>query len=146
MVRDMYNELFNKPEKKRFRRDLRNEPTIPEFILWQELRGSKLGHKFRRQYSIGSYVVDFYCPELRLVVEVDGDTHFEPLDIEHDNQRTVFLTDKGIQVIRVTNIDIRDSLEDVVTLIKQQFPHDHNHPSGSSPLASAGPGIVSPAG
>jgi very-short-patch-repair endonuclease len=128
VVRSMYSELFNKPGKKRFRRELRNEPTIPEFLLWQELKGSKLGYKFRRQQGIGSYVVDFYCPELKLVVEVDGDTHFAPADVEYDNQRMIFIIDKGIQVLRVTNTDIRDSLEAVVTLIKQQFPNDHNHP------------------
>ncbi|NQV90568.1 endonuclease domain-containing protein [Candidatus Uhrbacteria bacterium] len=124
----MYNDLFNKPEKKRFRRELRNEPTIPEFLLWQEIKGSKLGYKFRRQQGIGPYVVDFYCPELKLVVEVDGDTHFEPVDIQRDNKRTTFLIDKGIQVLRVTNTDIHDALKDVVELIKQQLPNDHNHP------------------
>jgi len=127
-LESMYNELFNKPQKKSFRKQLRNEPTQPEWLLWQELKGSKLGYKFRRQQGIGPYVVDFYCSEIKLVVEVDGDTHFEPVDLERDNQRTVYLTENGIQVLRVTNVDVRESIEDVIELIKQQFPHDHNHP------------------
>ncbi|MBI4435785.1 endonuclease domain-containing protein [Candidatus Uhrbacteria bacterium] len=124
----MYYELFNKPQKKSFRKQLRNEPTRPEWLLWQELKGSKLGYKFRRQQGVGLYVVDFYCPELKLVVEVDGDTHFEPVDLQRDNQRSIYLTENGIQVLRVTNVDVRESLEDVLELIKQQFPKDHNHP------------------
>ena len=124
----MHNELFNKPQKKSFRQQLRNEPTQPEWLLCQELKGSKLGYKFRRQHGVGPYVVDFYCSEIKLVVEVDGDTHFEPTDVEYDNQRTEYLTQNNIQVLRVTNVDVRESMEDVVELIKQQFPHDHNHP------------------
>ncbi|HLD21200.1 MAG TPA: endonuclease domain-containing protein, partial [Patescibacteria group bacterium] len=118
----------NKPQKKSFRQQLRNEPTQPEWLLCQELKGSKLGYKFRRQHGVGPYVVDFYCSEIKLVVEVDGDTHFEPTDVEYDNQRTEYLTQNNIQVLRVTNVDVRESMEDVVELIKQQFPHDHNHP------------------
>lgn len=118
----MYNELFNKPEKKSFRKQLRSEPTQPEWLLWQELKGSKLGYKFRRQQGVGPYVVDFYCPELNLVIEVDGGTHFEPVDLDRDNQRTIYLIENGIQVLRVTNVDVRESIEDVIELIKQQFP------------------------
>lgn len=97
-------------------------------ILWQQLKGSQLGHKFRRQQGIGPYVVDFYCPELKLVVEVDGGTHFEPSEINRDNQRTLFLIHNKIQVLRVTNTEVYESLDTVIELIKQQFPNDHNHP------------------
>jgi very-short-patch-repair endonuclease len=72
----MPNTLFNDPDQKSFRKELRNEPTRAEYLLWQALKGSALGYKFRRQHGIGKYVVDFYCPSKRLVVEVDGDTHF----------------------------------------------------------------------
>ncbi len=128
MVRSMYNELFNRTRKKSFRKQLRNEATKAEMILWQQLKGSQLGHKFRRQQGIGPYVVDFYCPELKLVVEVDGGTHFEPSEINRDNQRTLFLIHNKIQVLRVTNTEVYESLDTVIELIKQQFPNDHNHP------------------
>ena len=124
----MYNELFNRTRKKSFRKQLRNEATKAEMILWQQLKGSQLGHKFRRQQGIGPYVVDFYCPELKLVVEVDGGTHFEPSEINRDNQRTLFLIHNKIQVLRVTNTEVYESLDTVIELIKQQFPNDHNHP------------------
>ncbi len=128
----MYYELFNKPSKKSFRKQLRNEPTRPEWLLWQELKGSKLGYKFRRQQGIGPYVVDFYCPELKLVIELDGDTHFEPADIAYDNRRTTYIIQNDMQVLRVTNNDVRESLEDVVELIKQQFPHHSGSPDDSN--------------
>ena len=122
MVKVMYNQLFNQPHKKPFRRQLRNGPTRAEWLLWQELKGSKLGYKFRRQQGIGQFIVDFYCPALKLVVEVDGDTHFAPLEVEYDNKRTAFLIQNHIQVLRVTNTDIHESLDDVIELIKQQIP------------------------
>ena len=128
MVRSMYNELFNQSRKKSFRKQLRNEPTRAELILWQQLKGSQLNYKFRRQQGVGLYVVDFYCPELKLAIEVDGGTHFEPSEIDRDNQRTLFLIQNKIQVLRVTNTEVYESLDTVIELIKQQFPDDHNHP------------------
>ena len=124
----MYNELFNQSRKKSFRKQLRNEPTRAELILWQQLKGSQLNYKFRRQQGVGPYVVDFYCPELKLAIEVDGGTHFEPSEIDRDNQRTLFLIQNKIQVLRVTNTEVYESLDTVIELIKQQFPDDHNHP------------------
>ena len=128
MVRTMYNELFNKTKNTPFRKQLRNDPTKVEWLLWQELKGSKLGYKFRRQHGIGPFIVDFYCPKLKLVIEVDGETHFQQEDIEYDLGRTSFLIQEKIQVVRVTNNEVRLSMEDVIELIKQQFPKDTNHP------------------
>jgi very-short-patch-repair endonuclease len=113
---------YNQEYQNDFRKQLRNEPTTAEFLLWQELKGKQLGYKFRRQHGIGPYVVDFYCPSLRLVIEVDGDTHFEPEDIERDNTRTTFIIKKKIQLIRVTNKDVYESINGVIELIRQQFP------------------------
>lgn len=64
--------LYNIKETERFRRKLRTTMPKGEVVLWKYLRGKQLGHKFRRQYSIGSSILDFYCPELRLNIEVDG--------------------------------------------------------------------------
>jgi len=69
------NHIFNKTEYKPRRQALRSNMTEPEKKLWQILRGEQMGVKFRRQHGIGHYIADFYCPELKLVIEVDGDSH-----------------------------------------------------------------------
>ena len=91
-------------------------------MLWLELRGSQLGYKFRRQFGIGSFIVDFYCPKLHLAIEVDGDSHLEPEAIKYDDERTEYLRDHNIQVIRFTNQDVYYELDEVVHMIKQQLP------------------------
>ena len=107
---------------KRRRRLLRNGMTGPEFVLWEQLRGKQLGgFKFRRQYSISSYIVDFYCVKARLVVEVDGDTHYTDDAIEHDIRRTEFIESLGLKVIRFTNIDVCSSLEGVILAISDEL-------------------------
>jgi very-short-patch-repair endonuclease len=84
---------MNDPRFKEWRREQRNEPTHAEKILWYSLRGSQLdGRKFRRQHGIGSFIVDFYCPEERLVIEVDGDIHDEPEIAAYDESREQWLT------------------------------------------------------
>ena len=72
----MNEKIFNKPTEKLKRQILRENSTKAERLLWEKLKSRKLnGHKFRRQFSIGYYVVDFYCPEKRLVIEADGEIH-----------------------------------------------------------------------
>ena len=94
-------QINNHPSLKERRRELRNRPTDGEHLLWYQLRGSKLdGRKFRRQHSIGPYIADFYCPEERLVVELDGNVHDEPAQRERDSKRTQYLNSQGITVLR----------------------------------------------
>ncbi|MEQ3650963.1 endonuclease domain-containing protein [Hyphomonas sp.] len=103
-----------KPTVKHARR-LRRTMTRAEVILWQHIRKRQLAdYRFRRQVPIGPYIADFACAELRLVVEVDGDTHSEPDEIAHDARRTAFLGEKGWQVHRVWNNDIYENLEGVL--------------------------------
>jgi very-short-patch-repair endonuclease len=101
-----------KPSMRRLAADNRREPTQPERILWSLLRKSQLGDmKFRRQSVIGPYIVDFLCPELKLIVEVDGESHIgRAVD---DSARTAFLESKGFRVMRVTNNDVLGDLEAV---------------------------------
>ena len=113
-------QFFNKPEQEDRRKRLRNEPTVAEWLLWQGLKHSQLGWKFRRQHGIGPYIVDFYCPNIRLVIEVDGDSHYESDAKIYDENRTAFLNENGIRVLRVTNLDVRESWEDVIELIREQ--------------------------
>ena len=84
-------------------RENRRNPTPAETLLWQKvLRGKQFEHyKFLRQKPIGAYIVDFYCAELRLVIEIDGDSHAE--QIEYDAQRTRFLNSLGLHVLRYAN-------------------------------------------
>lgn len=93
-------------------KQLRKSLTISEQRLWNWLRKRTfLGFKFRRQAPIGHFVADFYCPELKLVIEVDG-RHHETIDMsEYDSERTLYLRGRGVEVVRVTNeLIARDSL------------------------------------
>lgn len=87
-------------------RMLRGSMTEAEKLLWNQLRGRSTGYKFRRQHPIRSYIVDFYCHSLKLVIEVDGDVHQEITNIAYDQGRTAFLEDQGITVIRFTNHEV----------------------------------------
>ncbi len=93
-------------------RGARNEPTSAEQFLWSKLRNKQLaGKKFRRQHSVGNYILDFYCPEYRLAIELDGDSHFTQSGVEHDKTRTAFLNQANIQVLRFTNTEVFENLE-----------------------------------
>jgi very-short-patch-repair endonuclease len=91
-----------------------------EVILWQALRRQQLGgFKFRRQYSIGSYVVDFYCVEVKLAIEADGESHYQPGSQEYDERREEFIQQYGVTFLRFTNVDVYDNLEGVLTTIHE---------------------------
>ncbi len=94
----------NKPEYKYRRAKLRKNQTKAEQVLWQELRARKLGYKFRRQFQIGKYIVDFYCHKLRLVIELDGPIHAEQK--EYDAHRQSWINAQGIVVIRHLNDEV----------------------------------------
>lgn len=112
--------LSNDPSTKDFRRQLRRESTPCERILWKRLRNKQvLDLKFRQQHGYGAYVLDFYCPTIRLCIEVDGDTHDGDEAREHDRERTEFLNQQGITVIRFRNEEIEGDVENVVCKIKQ---------------------------
>ena len=103
-------------EPHEFARRLRKSSTKFEDMLWQRLRGSRLqGAKFKRQVPVDRYVVDFYCHAARLVVEIDGAQH--GWYAEYDADRTKALESAGLHVIRFTNDEIRDDLDDVLRRI-----------------------------
>ena len=91
-------------------RENRKNPTPAETLIWHKLLRSKQfeHHKFHRQKPIGPYIVDFYCSELRLVIEIDGDSHATQAD--YDTQRTEYLSTLGLRVIRYANRDILNNL------------------------------------
>jgi Uncharacterized protein conserved in bacteria len=95
---------------RRFARGMRREPTRAEGRIWSWMRARRFREwKFRRQHPIGRYIVDFYCAELRLVIELDGRQHAAEWMIDHQSKRTEALRSRGIQVIRIPNeLLIRD--------------------------------------
>lgn len=94
------NALFLKQR----RRDLRRKATPAEKHLWNYLRQRRLlGWKFVRQYSIDSFILDFYCPQARLAIELDGGHHNQPTQREYDQARTAYLNHHGIRVLRFWN-------------------------------------------
>ena len=97
---------------------MRKEPTDAEAALWELLRDKKLGDKFRRQHLIDDFIVDFVCLSKNLVIEVDGGYHNDPTQKEYDEQRTLYLNEKGFKVIRFTNEEVLGNIEAVLTKIK----------------------------
>ncbi len=111
---------YNTASGKKFRKDLRNSLTAAEAVLWQSLKGRQLqGKKFRRQVSFGRYIADFYCPECRLVIELDGARHFSPSIDEYEAKRTKYLEGEGLRVIRFENKELYDDIEAVLDTIKK---------------------------
>lgn len=93
-------------------KELRKDATFPERLLWSVLRRKQLrGLRFRRQHAIGPYIVDFYCPKKRLVIEIDGRSHDDRG--AYDLRRERYLTNQGYAVLRVANDDVLDDLEAV---------------------------------
>jgi very-short-patch-repair endonuclease len=104
------------------RKALRNQATPAEALLWKGLQRSQLeGRKFRRQHGIGPYVLDFYCPAEKLCVELDGQMHLEHAGVLHDEERTRYLNNLGIKVIRFENSVVFQNPEGVLEEIKTHF-------------------------
>ena len=108
------NMTFNKE----YRQLLRHDMTITERILWKRLRNKQLGGlRFRRQHGFGDYVMDFYCPVLKLCIEIDGDIH-QLSDVRlKDEIRTKFLEDNGIRVLRFSNEEVYNNIDEVLNRI-----------------------------
>ena len=103
--------IHNRAVLKSRRKELRNNATSAEKLLWSILQHSNLGgFKFRRQHSVGPYILDFYCPSEMLAVELDGDSHFTDEAIAYDCERTAYLNALNIRVIRFPNTDVYDNL------------------------------------
>ena len=105
----------NLKEQKSIRRTLRTHGTPAEAMMWKLLKGKQLdGAKFRRQFSIGPYILDFYCPECRICVELDGDGHYSADGYEHDQERNSYLyEEQGITTLRFENKDVFNSAENI---------------------------------
>ena len=99
---------------------LRNNMTDAERKLWDELKGNKLsGFKFRRQHPVQRFIVDFYCHKLALVIEIDGEYHQTKTQKELDKERTEILNLNGFMVIRFSNKQVLESIEEVKLEVKE---------------------------
>ena len=96
---------------------------MPERIFWKHLKGNQLGYKFRRQHGIGDYIVDFYCPQLKLVVEIDGRVHGEESIAKKDLVREEFLKLQGLNIKHFTAEEVNNQLEVVLEELKNYCDH-----------------------
>ncbi len=118
----MKGQVNNKPSLKAFRKDLRNNGTPAEATLWLSLKNKQVdGRKFRRQFSVENYILDFYCPSEKLAVELDGADHYTEAGSEYDEERTRFLNSRGIKVIRFENKEVFENIDGVLDEIKRSF-------------------------
>jgi very-short-patch-repair endonuclease len=103
--------------------------TPPELRLWVALRGKALaGYRFRRQHPMGPYILDFYCPAVRLALEVDCEGHGHPEQVEHDGLRERWLSEQGVTTLRVAAIDVRDNLDGVIMAIVAEVRGEAHSP------------------
>lgn len=115
-------QTHNRSQLKENRRSLRSNLTPAEIKLWKCLQNKQLeGKKFRRQHSIGNYIVDFYCPEERIAIELDGEVHNNPVNEQFDLERDEYIKSLGIKVIRFKNDDIFERIDNVLNEIRTCF-------------------------
>ena len=116
----MVNYLYNNAKLKTRRRELRKNQTDAEKIMWRYLRRKTMeGLKFFRQYGIGPYTIDFYCPQIRLAIEIDGGQHAENSGLAKDAARTKYLEKENIGLIRFWNNEVLKQTEAVVEKIRE---------------------------
>jgi very-short-patch-repair endonuclease len=114
--------LFNRKYQKPIRQRLRKDATAAEKLLWSRLKHSQLcGHKFRRQQGIAKFVMDFYCPEHKLAIEIDGATHSTPEEIKYDKERQEYIEKFGVNFLRFTNSDVFENLDWVLESIVERL-------------------------
>ena len=129
-------EYFNRSEERDLRRRLRNDMPPSEILLWSKLRGKQLlGMKFRRQYSVGPYCIDFFCSEISLAVELDGDSHFTDEAKRYDQERQRWIESFGIRFLRFTNTDVHENLEGVLHVIARAIEDTPFVRASGSPMS-----------
>ncbi len=119
---------YNKKSEQEKRRALRNDMTYCEKIVWLHIRRKQLGYRFLRQYSVDKFVIDFYCPKLKLAVEIDGSVHDLPEQKEKDLRRQKYIEQYKITFVRITNEEFLGNpnkalkrIEDAVKLLENKI-------------------------
>lgn len=122
-MQESYNDNLHKDaigKLYQYGRELRQESTEAEKLLWAELRNRKLnGLKFRRQHPLDKFIVDFYCNERKIVVELDGSVHDEKINKDYDEARTAMLAGLNVIVLRFQNEEVISNIEDVLNKIRE---------------------------
>ncbi len=119
-------------------RKLRREMTLPEVLLWEQLRAQKLGVKFRRQHPVGPYVADFCSMAARLIVAIDGEVHDRATAPARDAVRDAFMITQGFEVVRIAAKDVLKNMDGVIALLRCKADSPLHHASGTVPLPASG--------
>jgi very-short-patch-repair endonuclease len=114
-------EIYNKKEMKPIRRQLRKQNVPAEKVLWQKIKRKQLGYRFLRQFSIGRFVVDFYCPEKRIAIEIDGFTHSADNEIKKDMIKENYIKSLGLDLIRFKNSEIYNDMDLVLNFLNDRI-------------------------
>ncbi|HCM37420.1 MAG: hypothetical protein UV61_C0004G0038 [Candidatus Gottesmanbacteria bacterium GW2011_GWB1_43_11] len=118
--------IFNKPELEKYRSRLRNNQTDAERKLWSKLRKRQFfGHRFVRQFSIGKFIVDFYSPQLRVAIELDGGQHNSDQNKFYDQKRSDYLKSLGIRVVRFWDNELLNNMEGVLEKLTEHITPPH---------------------
>ncbi len=130
LMSQMTAKIHNAKNLKENRKQLRNSLTSAEAKLWSFLKNSQLeSRKFRRQHSVGPYVLDFYCPAEKLCIELDGAAHFTDCGYEYDIARTEYLQALNIRVMRFENKDVFENTEAVLEEIRKNLSSGQTTPT-----------------
>jgi very-short-patch-repair endonuclease len=122
-------------------RKLRREMSLPEVLLWEQLRAAKQGMKFRRQHPIGPYVADFYCSAAKLVIEIDGEAHDRGDRPERDIVRDAAMRNAGYEVLRISAADVLKDMEAAILTIRAAA-ESPLHRASTVPLPASGEDLL----
>jgi very-short-patch-repair endonuclease len=107
------------PKLRALSRQLRNSSTLSEVMLWNKIKGRSYGYEFHRQVPIDNYIIDFYCHELNLAIEIDGSTH--DYNFDNDEKRQMVLENLGITFLRYNDIDVKKSMNNVLRILEAKI-------------------------
>jgi very-short-patch-repair endonuclease len=114
--------VFNRKKNQEKRRYLRKNMPKSEVLLWTKLKNRQMHEeRFLRQYGVDQYILDFYCPQLKLAIEIDGDSHFMPGAEEQDKTRQEYIEAYDIRFLRFTNTDVCENLDGVYQMIFEEI-------------------------
>ena len=107
--------IYYNPKLKKLARYLRNNSTLSEVLFWNEIKGKQiLGYQFLRQKPIGNYIVDFYCPKLKIAIEIDGESHGYKKAMLRDEVKEKYLSKIGIELIRYDDYDVKSNIGAII--------------------------------
>ncbi len=120
--------IYYNPKLKQLSRNLRNQSTLSEILMWKELKGRKIkGYQFMRQKPIGNFIADFYCSKLKLVIEIDGESHGNPIRLLKDEEKDSYLISLGISVLRYDDDDVKTDISGVIDHLIEWIENTENN-------------------